>query len=377
MHRPAADTDARPLRVVIAPDSFKGTASATDVATALADGWREARPDDVLVPAPMADGGEGTLDAFLAAVPGASRRPVRVTGPDGTPVDAAWVLLPDGTAVVELAATSGLGLLSGSGDTSRLLPLDAHTVGFGEAIAAALDAGAERLVLALGGSSSTDGGTGALTALGARFLDAAGEPVPLGGRGLSALREADLSGLRALPPGGATILSDVTNPLLGTLGAAAVFGPQKGAGPADVEQLEAGLTTLLTTLGHPDSPGAGAAGGTGYGLLAWGAGLASGASAVGSVIALPALLADADVVITGEGRFDSQSAAGKVPTYVAELARAAGATPLLVAGTLAAPPDGFAAAVALDRVAGSAASAMADARRWARAAGAALARDLG
>ncbi|WP_435870967.1 glycerate kinase, partial [Leifsonia williamsii] len=337
--------------MVIAPDSFKGTASATEVATALADGWRDARPADEAVLAPMADGGEGTLDAFLAAVPGASRRPVRVTGPAGAPVDAAWVLLPDGTAVVELAATSGLGLLARDG-SERLLPLDAHTLGFGQAIGAALDAGAERLVLAIGGSSSTDGGTGALTALGARFLNAAGEPVPLGGRGLRDIAEVDLSGVRALPPGGATILSDVTSPLLGPLGAATVFGPQKGAGPAEIEKLEAGLAALLTVVGRPDSPGAGAAGGTGYGLLAWGAELASGASAVGSVIGLPALIADANVVITGEGRFDSQSAAGKVPTYVAELARAAGASPLLVAGSLAADPDGFAAAVALDRLAG-------------------------
>ncbi|WP_314149630.1 glycerate kinase, partial [uncultured Leifsonia sp.] len=154
--------------VVVAPDSFKGSASATEVASALADGWRSVRPGDVVRLAPMADGGEGTLDAFEVAVPGAVRHPVRVTGPSGDEVDASWLLLPDGTALVELAETSGLGLLR------RPAPHDAHTIGFGQAIAAALDAGATALLLAIGGSASTDGGAGALTALGARLLDADG-----------------------------------------------------------------------------------------------------------------------------------------------------------------------------------------------------------
>jgi glycerate kinase len=210
-------------RVVLAPDSFKGTATAAEAADALARGWRSIAPSDVIVEKPMADGGEGTLDAFAAAVPGSERVPVTVQGPDDRPVDAAWLRLPDGTAVVELALTSGITLLD------PLRPLDAHTLGFGQAIAAALDAGARRLLLAIGGSSSTDGGAGALAALGAVFLDAQRRPVRLGNRGVGALARADLSGLRPLPADGALILSDVTNPLLGPFGAAAIFGPQKGA----------------------------------------------------------------------------------------------------------------------------------------------------
>jgi glycerate kinase len=244
-------------RVVIAPDSFKGTASAADAASALAAGWRSVRPTDELVLRPMADGGEGTLDAFESAVPGAQRMPITVRGPVASPVSTHWLLLPDGTGVVELAATSGLTLLD------PLAPLDAHSAGFGEAIAAALDAGVTRLMLALGGSSSTDGGAGALAALGARFDDGSGAAVPLGNRGLGTLARVDLSGLRPLPPGGAVILGDVTNPLLGDTGAAAVFGPQKGADAATVDVLESNLARLARLVPAAvrllaASPGAGA-----------------------------------------------------------------------------------------------------------------------
>ena len=268
-------------RVVIAPDSFKGTASAADAASALAAGWRSVRPADDLVLRPMADGGEGTLDAFESAVPGARRMPVTVRGPVSAAVETHWLLLPDGTGVVELAATSGITLLD------PLEPLDAHTAGFGEAIAAALDHGVERLLLGLGGSASSDGGMGALAVLGGRFLDAARRPVRLGNRGLGTLARVDLSGLRPLPHGGAIILGDVTNPLLGELGAAAVFGPQKGADAATVEVLESNLARLARLVPSggrvasearvsrsadlATTPGAGAAGGTGFGLLAWGA----------------------------------------------------------------------------------------------------------
>ncbi|WP_020075556.1 glycerate kinase [Cryocola sp. 340MFSha3.1] len=360
--------------IVVAPDSFKGSASAAEVAAALAEGWASERPGDRVVLAPMADGGEGTLDAFEAAVPGAVRHPVRVVGPDDAEVDASWLMLPDGTAVVELAETSGLGRMP------RLAPFAAHTVGFGQAIADALQSGAGSLLLAIGGSASTDGGAGALTALGARFVDAAGRDIPRGNRGLASLARADLSGLAALPVGGARILSDVTSPLLGPLGAAAVFGPQKGAGEGDVPVLEAGLRRLAETLRaagaatDPDEPGAGAAGGTGFGLLVWGARMAPGAAAVGEALGLPSTIAAADAVVTGEGRFDTQSASGKVPTYVAGLARDAGARVLLAAGSIQAPTAGFADAVALADLAGSSAAAIADPVRWARAAGAALAR---
>lgn len=360
-------------RVVLAPDSFKGTATAADAAAALAAGWRSVRAADELIVRPMADGGEGTLDAFASSVPGAQRMPITVRGPVTEPVDTSWVLLPDGTGVVELAATSGITLLD------PLEPLDAHSAGFGEAIAAALDAGVERLLLGLGGSASTDGGTGALTVLGAWFLDASGAPVPLGNRGLAVLDRVDLSGLRPLPPGGAVILGDVTNPLLGPLGAATIFGPQKGADAATVDVLEANLARLADLMPdavQPDAaaPGAGAAGGTGFGLLAWGARMGGGAALVAQAVGLREAMAGADLVVTGEGRFDGQSEAGKAPTVVAALAREAGVATALVAGAITAEPRGFAASVALADLAGGGAVAMAEPLRWLEAAGAELAR---
>lgn len=365
-------------RIVIAPDSFKGTATAADAAAALAAGWRSVRPADELVLRPMADGGEGTLDAFESAAPGARRMPVTVHGPGraGKPVTAHWLLLPDGTGVVELAATSGLTLLD------PLAPLDAHTAGFGEAIAAALDAGVSRLLLALGGSGSTDGGGGALAVLGARFTDASGSPlapVALGNRGLGALAAVDVSGLRWLPDGGALILGDVTNPLLGEHGAAAVFGPQKGADATTVDVLERNLARLVELMpaevrALAAEPGAGAAGGTGFGLLAWGAEMGGGAHLVAEAVGLPAAVDGADLVITGEGRFDGQSEAGKAPTVVASLARQAGVPAALVAGAISAEPRGFAASVALAELAGSGVSAMAEPLRWLERAGAELAR---
>ncbi|MGK9147472.1 glycerate kinase [Plantibacter flavus] len=360
--------------VVIAPDSFKGTVDAAEVATALAEGWRSVRPDDEVRLLPMADGGEGTLDAFAVAVAGAVRHAVTVTGPVGAPVEASWLELPDGTAVVELAQTSGLTLLD------PLQPFAAHTVGFGEAIAAALDAGARRLLLAIGGSSSTDGGTGLLGALGARFLDADGSDTALGNAGLAELATIDVSGLRALPPGGALVLSDVTNPLLGARGAASVFGPQKGATHEDVAVLEANLARLVDRAAaaavDPSgrvavAPGAGAAGGAGYGLLLWGATASSGASGVGEAIGLPAAAAAATVVVTGEGRYDDQTADGKVASYVAGLAPGRA---MLVAGMIQAPTEGvFIAAASLTELAGGVAAAMAAPLVHLRSAGAALA----
>ena len=356
------------MRVVIAPDSFKGTASATEVARAIAAGWASVRPDDELRLMPMADGGEGTLEAFELAVPGAIRMPLIVQGPDDRPVEAYWLLLPDGTAVVELASTSGITLLD------PLRPLDAHSLGFGQAIVAALDHGVGRLFLAIGGSSSSDGGVGALVALGAVFRDANREPIPLGNRGLGTLSKVNLSGLRALPPGGAQILSDVTNPLLGPIGAASVFGPQKGADAAQVAVLEANLTRVAALIPvDTTTPGAGAAGGAGFGLLAWGATLAPGSAAVGAALGIPAALIGTSVVVTGEGRFDEQSAAGKVPSYLAALATDAGAQAMLVAGLIEADTAAFTAAQSLTDLAGSSRAAMDDPLTWLEIAGARLA----
>ncbi len=363
--------------VVFAPDSFKGSISASAAASALASGWVSVRPDDGVILRPMADGGEGTLDAFEAAVPGARRVAVAVEGPDRVQVGASWLLLPptdnepEGVGVVELASTSGIELLG-----ERRLPWDASTVGFGQAIAAALDHGVSRLILGIGSSASTDGGTGMLSALGADLRDSTGRPIRPGARGLSRLGRASLEGLRRLPPGGAVVLTDVTNPLLGPSGAAAVFGPQKGLEPREVPIAEAGLARLAELLpADPAGTGAGAAGGAGFALIAWGARLVPGASHVAQLVHLREARSEAAVVVTGEGSFDGQSAAGKAPSHVAELAASLGVQVGLAAGRISrdAGASRFFATASLTDLAGSRDAAMAEPARWLTAAGAALA----
>jgi glycerate kinase len=357
-------------RIVVAPDSFKGSCTAAEAAAALASGWRTVREHDDLELAPMADGGEGTVDAFAVAYPAAERHSLVVRGPDDRDVDASWLALPDGRAVVELAATSGLPLLE------TLRPDTAHTVGFGEAIGAALDAGATGLLLGIGGSSSTDGGLGALLALGLRTTpDDLLRRAP-GGDGLDLVTAVDRSRLRELPAHGAIVLTDVTSPLLGPFGAAAVFGPQKGVSPDRITAHEGRLTHWATLFPDvdPTTPGAGAAGGTGFALHAWGAVIVPGADSVARAIGLPDRLPGAALVITGEGRFDAQSAAGKVPSLVGALAEAEGVPVALVAGSIDAPTDAFSDAVALAALAGSPERAMQDPRTWLRDAGARLAR---
>ena len=351
------------MKVVLAPDSFKGSITAAAAAAALADGWRSVRPGDEMRCVPLADGGEGTLDVLAAALPGACWHRAWVTGPDGRPADCAWLELPGGAAAVELARASGLPLLAAPD------PLGAQTTGLGEIIGHALDAGARQVTVALGGSASTDGGTGALAALGARFLDASGRPLPAGGGALRDLAAVDLAGLRRPPPGGVSCLSDVRAPLLGPSGAAAVFGPQKGASPAEVERLDAGLARLAGLLGgEPGAAGAGAAGGTGYGLAAaWQAVIVPGAPQLGQLAGLDTALSGAGLVITGEGRYDQTSADGKVTGTVLAAAAAAGVPAALVAGQLAAdPPPGARHALALAALAGGPAPALSDPARWLR-----------
>jgi glycerate kinase len=315
----------------------------------------------------MADGGEGTLDAFGAAVAGSKWMPVRVLGPDDAPVDTEWLLLPDGTGVIELARASGLTLLD------PLRPFDAHTFGFGQLIAAALDDGVSRLLLAIGGSSSTDGGAGALAALGVGLLDSSGTRIVLGNRGLATLEQVDLRAGRTAPPS-VVVLTDVSNPLLGPDGAAAVFGPQKGALPADIPVLDANLARLAAVLGgDPTLPGAGAAGGTSFGLMAWGAELRSGAEEIAARSGLDAAIATADLVITGEGRFDSQSASGKIPHHIATRAHELGVPVAIVAGLIEASTAGFADAMSLTELADGSAAAQSNAAHWLEVAGGALA----
>ncbi|MCU1422373.1 MAG: glycerate kinase, partial [Microbacteriaceae bacterium] len=242
--------------VVIAPDSFKGSLDAVGVARAIGDGWASVRPGDDIRLVPLADGGEGTMDAIEAAVPGAVRRDAgEVEGPDGRPLRGEWLELPDGTAVVELAQMSGLPQMA------ELDALGANTYGLGQVIRAALEAGAPRLVIGLGGSASTDAASAALAALGLTTAPPTdSRHLRRGGAGLTAIRALDGAELLPAPPGGVVLLTDVDAPLLGPRGAAAVFGPQKGASADDVATLDAALAHFAELLGgDPDLPGAGAA----------------------------------------------------------------------------------------------------------------------
>lgn len=360
------------MRVLIAPDSLKGTIGATGAAAALAEGWRAARPGDELVCLPLADGGEGTLEVVAAAATAPHWHQSEVTGPGGAPVTSRW-LERDGTGFIELAQASGLPLMAVPD------PLGAQTTGTGQQIGRALDAGVTSIVITLGGSASTDGGTGALAALGARFLDRAGRELPPGGGALAALASADLSALRTPPPGGVTCLTDVRAPLLGPGGAAAVFAPQKGADDGQVVALEAGLARLAQVLGgDPAAEGAGAAGGAGYGFAAaWGAVIAPGAAELLRIAGLDTEIGLADLVLTGEGRYDASSVTGKITGEVLATAARARVPAAVVAGEIAAAPPPGVAALALAGLAGSARAAMADPRRWLREAGLVLARDLG
>ena len=360
-----------PLTVVVAPDSFKGSLSAREVAEAIAVGWRSVRPEDQIVIVPQADGGEGTLDAVEGAVPGAIRRSAGlVTGPDGRPTPGEWVELPGKVAVVELAQPSGLPLML------ELQPLRATTRGLGEVIRAALASGATSLVIGLGGSASTDGAAGALAALGLGLFDEQGEPVPDGGAALRLVASVDASSLLTPPPGGVTLLTDVSAPLLGPTGAAAVFGPQKGATPEQVAQLDAALAHFAQLVGgDPLADGAGAAGGAAFGFAAlWDARLTSGADYLSELTGLHAAIADAGVLITGEGRFDDQSLTGKVVGQLLDVAERSGVRAGVIAGQVTASVDVWTAS--LTEIAGSVDAALADTAQWLTEAGAKAAREL-
>lgn len=361
----------RQRTIVVAPDSFKGSLDAAAVAAALGAGWHQARPGDRVVTVPLADGGEGTIDAVEAAVPGARRRTLMGgSGPDGRPVDVDWLALPDGTALVELAAVSGLPQMT------RLDPLGASTRGLGQVLAAACDAGSRRLLIGLGGSATTDGATGALRELGLELCDATGTPLGDGGGALADLAEIGTSRLRCPPAGGVETLTDVDSPLLGPQGAAAVFGPQKGAGLAEIDRLERGLARLAKLAGgHSWAPGAGAAGGAGYGFAAfWGATTRSGSKAIAQLVGLPGLLDRADLVVTGEGTLDATSRAGKVVGHVLTLAAKRGLPVAIAAGAVVTDDIAAARIVSTSHLAGSAKTSMTDPVRWLCEAGRSLAR---
>jgi glycerate kinase len=331
----SAGPDAAAPLVVVAPDKFKGSLTAADAAAALARGLRRSLPGVRVVEHPIADGGEGTVEMVLRH--GFRAVSLEVHGPTGAPVTATYAMRGD-TAVVEMAAAAGLDRLPGApdDDTART----ASTYGVGELIRDALDKGARRVVLAVGGSATTDGGAGMVAALGGRLSTASGPVRPEGGAGLLAVERLDLDGLDArLAEATVVVACDVDNPLTGPSGAAAVYGPQKGAAPSTVELLDralghwADVVTAATGRDLRDLPGAGAAGGLGFGAAALlGAEVCSGIDTLLDLSGFPGALAGADLVIVGEGSLDEQSLHGKGPVGVAAVAARAGARVVAVAG---------------------------------------------
>ncbi|MBF8774913.1 glycerate kinase [Pseudomonas fulva] len=326
------------MKIVIAPDSFKDSLEAADVARAIAAGLAEALPDAQLIECPMADGGEGTMQAILAASDGELRR-LTVRGPLGAPVEAGWGWLPQSrTAVIEMAQASGLQQVpTGQRDACR-----SCTWGTGELVAAALDAGAQRVVLAIGGSATNDAGSGMLRALGLRLLDADEQPLAEGGLALGDLARVDASQLDPrLAHVQFEVAADVDNPLCGPQGASAIFGPQKGASAQQVQALDQALGHFADhcarSLGQDvrDYPGCGAAGGMGFAARAFmGAQFRAGVEVVAELAGLQAHVRDADLVVTGEGRFDAQTLRGKTPMGVARVAKHHGVPVVVLAGML-------------------------------------------
>ena len=326
------------MKIVIAPDSFKDSLSAEKVADAIAAGLADVLPHAQLIKCPMADGGEGTVDAIVAAGNGQLRRE-QVQGPLGEPVYANWGWLPETrTAIIEMAEASGLQLVA-------LEQRDAcvsSTYGTGELIKAALEAGAQRIILAIGGSATNDAGAGALQALGLGLFDAQDRALPHGGLALAQLARIDLQGLDPrLVDVRFEIAADVNNPLCGEQGASAIFGPQKGASPAQVQQLDHALGHFADHCAKVlpkdvrDEPGSGAAGGLGFAAKAFfGAQFRAGVDVVAELVNLNEAVQGAALVITGEGRFDAQTLRGKTPFGVARIARSNGVPVVVLAGTL-------------------------------------------
>jgi glycerate kinase len=314
------------VKVLVAPDKFKGSLTAAEVASAVAQGLADVHPGLEIQTLPVADGGDGTVDAAVAA--GFRRIRVPARGPTGEPVTASYAVRGD-TAVVELAEASGLHRLPGAPS-----PLDATSAGTGDLIAAALQAGCRRIVLGVGGSACTDGGAGMLAALGARLLDDAGRDLPPGGEALSRLASLDLSELD-LSEVDIELASDVDNPLYGPNGAAFVYGPQKGASPDDVETLDAALRhwASIAGPGFAERPGAGAAGGVGFAAMAvLGARMRPGITLLLELLGFDDALSGASLVITGEGSLDQQTLSGKAPAGVARAAAAKGIPCVAVSG---------------------------------------------
>ncbi|HEB0856278.1 glycerate kinase [Citrobacter werkmanii] len=326
------------MKIVIAPDSYKESLSALEVATAIEQGFREIWPDADYVKIPLADGGEGTVEAMVAATAGRLVH-VDVTGPLGSNVQAFYGLSGDArSAFIEMAAASGLELVPPGSRN----PLKTTSWGTGELIRHALDAGVEHIIIGIGGSATNDGGAGMVQALGARLLDEQNNDIAQGGMGLEALARIDISQLDArLAECRIEVACDVTNPLTGKEGASAVFGPQKGATPEVIARLDQALTHYAHLIDRDlnvevlELAGGGAAGGMGAALYAFcGAQLRCGIEIVTDALHLDDCVADADLVVTGEGRIDSQTIHGKVPVGVANVAKRYNKPVIGIAGSL-------------------------------------------
>ena len=322
-------------KIILAPDSFKGTMTSAEVCGELAAAIRGIYPEAEIISLPVADGGEGSVDSFLAAV-GGEKVPVHCTGPNGQRVAAGYGLLPDGTAVVEMAAAAGFSLADPRN------PEETTTFGVGELLRHAAGRGAEKIVMCLGGSATNDGGCGAAAACGVRFYDGRGDAfIPVGGT-LKDIARMDASGLdRTLASLPVVTMCDIDNPLCGKAGAAAVFGPQKGADQAMVRRLDAGLAHLADVVERDcgsavrDLPGAGAAGGMGAGMAAFfKSRLQMGIETVLDTVGFEEKLSGADLVFTGEGRLDGQSRRGKVAAGVARRAGARGVPVIAIVGDI-------------------------------------------
>ena len=329
------------MKIVIAPDSFKESLDAMAVATCIEKGFSEVFPDAEYVKLPLADGGEGTVDVLLQGLDG-EKQYSKVTGPMGEPVEAMWALLneKDGskTALIEIAAASGLDLIT----PDERNPLTATTVGTGETIKAALDAGVSKILLGLGGSATNDGGAGILSAMGARLLNAAGEEISPGGAALAELAEIDLTDIDPRCDKVEFIVAcDVSNPLCGENGASAIFGPQKGASKTDVQDLDSALVNFadvaekLTGIDQKSSKGFGAAGGAPMGLsLAFNIQIKAGIEMVLDTLSADEALEGANLVITGEGQMDNQTLQGKTPFGIARRAQEKNIPVIGIAGSL-------------------------------------------
>ncbi|WP_258115397.1 glycerate kinase family protein [Levilactobacillus yiduensis] len=323
-------------RVLIASDSFKGSATSNEVADYIATGAHQADPTIQVTTIPIADGGEGTVSSVLTAV-GGQTYTASVVGPLGQTVDAHWGMIDQKTAIVEVAEAAGLNLAK-----SDLDPMLTTTYGVGQMIQAALDRGASKIYIGLGGSATNDGGIGMAQALGGHFYDSANHELAYGGNGLLQLDHVDLSKMDSRLAGATIIgLTDVANPLTGPQGASAIFGSQKGADQNKIQQLDKGLALLNQILKTQldincgDVPGAGAAGGTGFGILSFlGGRLKPGIEEIMRLTKLEERVAEADLVITGEGQIDGQSLMGKAPIGIAQLAKSHELPVVLIAGSI-------------------------------------------